>query len=66
LLTMRYLCEPRRRRGSEQVLWENVLREFADHPNISFAYPTQRFFTTAGDLAADSAANAHITHSAHG
>ncbi len=46
LLTMRYLCEPRRRRGSEQVLWENVLREFAQHPNISFAYPTQRFFTT--------------------
>ncbi len=47
LLTMRYLCEPRRRRGSEQVLWENVLREFANHPNISFAYPTQRFITTA-------------------
>jgi small-conductance mechanosensitive channel len=46
LLTMRYLCEPRRRRGSEQVLWENVLREFATHDNISFAYPTQRFFTT--------------------
>lgn len=47
LLTMRYLCDPRKRRGSEQVLWESVLREFAKNPNISFAYPTQRFFTTA-------------------
>lgn len=50
LLTMRYLCEPRRRRGSEQVLWENVLREFAKHPEISLAYPTQRFFTTGVEV----------------
>ena len=47
LLTMRYLCEPRRRRGSEQFLWENVLREFAKNPNISLAYPTLRYYTTA-------------------
>jgi len=47
LLTMRYLCEPRRRRGSEQVLWENVLREFAKNPDISLAYPTLRYYTTA-------------------
>ncbi|MEL7510942.1 MAG: mechanosensitive ion channel domain-containing protein [Cyanobacteria bacterium J06554_3] len=51
LLTMRYLCEPRRRRGSEQVLWENVLREFAKSPEISLAYPTQRFYATAVDVA---------------
>ncbi len=50
LLTMRYLCDPRRRRGSEQVLWENVLRELAKNPKISLAYPTQRFFTTAVDV----------------
>ena len=50
LLTMRYLCEPRRRRGSEQVIWENVLREFARNPGISLAYPTQRFFMTAVDV----------------
>ncbi|MEM6450502.1 MAG: mechanosensitive ion channel domain-containing protein [Cyanobacteria bacterium P01_D01_bin.105] len=49
LLTMRYLCEPRRRRGSEQVLWENVLREFAKNPSISLAYPTLRYYTTAVD-----------------
>ena len=50
LLTMRYLCEPRRRRGSEQVLWESVLREFAKNPGISLAYPTQRLFMTAVDV----------------
>ena len=55
LLTMRYLCEPRRRRGSEQVLWENVLREFAKKPEISLAYPTQRFFTTAVEVDAPAA-----------
>ncbi|NJM97442.1 MAG: mechanosensitive ion channel family protein [Phormidesmis sp. RL_2_1] len=52
LLTMRYLCEPRSRRGSEQFLWENVLREFAKNPEISLAYPTQRFYATAVDVAA--------------
>ena len=52
LLTMRYLCEPRRRRGSEQVLWENVLREFAKNDDISLAYPTHRFYMTSVDTAA--------------
>jgi len=44
LLTIRYLCEPRRRRGSEDALWEDVLDEFAKYPDIDFAYPTQRFY----------------------
>jgi small-conductance mechanosensitive channel len=44
LLTIRYLCEPRRRRGGEQAIWEDILREFAEHEDIDFAYPTQRFF----------------------
>ncbi|MGB3765612.1 MAG: mechanosensitive ion channel family protein [Phormidesmis sp.] len=51
LLTMRYLCEPRRRRGSEQVVWESVLREFAKNDDISLAYPTQRFYATSVDMA---------------
>ena len=51
LLTLRYLCEPRRRRGSEQVLWEGILREFAKNDEISLAYPTHRFYTTAVDMA---------------
>ncbi|MDH3673871.1 MAG: mechanosensitive ion channel family protein, partial [Anaerolineae bacterium] len=44
LLTLRYLCEPRRRRSTEQAIWEDILKAFAQHPDIEFAYPTQRFF----------------------
>lgn len=44
LLTMRYLCEPRRRRGSEQAMWEDILDAFAAEPDIDFAYPTQRLY----------------------
>lgn len=43
LLTIRYLCEPRQRRGTEEAIWEDILRTFAKQSNISFAYPTQRF-----------------------
>ncbi|MBD3366941.1 MAG: mechanosensitive ion channel [Candidatus Eisenbacteria bacterium] len=46
LLTMRYLCRPRRRRGTEQFIWEDVLEAFAREPDIDFAYPTQRFYST--------------------
>jgi small-conductance mechanosensitive channel len=44
LLTMRYLCDPRRRRGSEEAIWEDVLDAFAARNDIDFAYPTQRFY----------------------
>jgi small-conductance mechanosensitive channel len=45
LLTLRYLCEPRQRRASEQAIWEDILRVFAAEPKIEFAYPTQRFYS---------------------
>jgi small-conductance mechanosensitive channel len=44
LLTIRYICEPRRRRDSEQAIWEDILREFTKCADIDFAYPTQRFY----------------------
>jgi len=44
-LTIRYLCEPRRRRSSTAKMWEEILREFAKRDDIDFAYPTQRFFS---------------------
>jgi small-conductance mechanosensitive channel len=44
LLTIRYLCEPQRRRDSAQVIWEDILKEFVGHEDIDFAYPTQRFY----------------------
>ena len=44
LLTIRYLCEPRKRRVSEQVILEDILREFAKHDDLDFAYKTARGF----------------------
>ena len=44
LLTIRYLSKPRHRRSSEHAIWEDILKAFAEHPDIEFAYPTQRFF----------------------
>jgi len=44
LLTIRYLCDPRRRRTTEQSIWEDILHAFAERDDIDFAYPTQRFY----------------------
>ena len=44
LLTLRYLCPPKQRRSIEQIVVEETLRQFAQHPDIHFAYPTTRFF----------------------
>ena len=51
LLTMRYLCEPRRRRDSEQTIWKDVLAEFDKHDDIELAYNTMRIYRT--DAAAE-------------
>lgn len=45
MLTMRFLCDPRQRRGYEQAIWEEVLKEFSNNEDIDFAYPTQRFYS---------------------
>lgn len=45
LLTMRYICDARRRRITEHEIWEDVLKAFAAQKEIEFAYPTQRFFS---------------------
>lgn len=44
LLTMRYVCDPRRRRTTEHEIWQDVLTAFASNADIEFAYPTQRFY----------------------
>jgi small-conductance mechanosensitive channel len=44
VLTIRYLCEPRKRRASEHAIWEDILKEFSRQANIEFAYPTTRFY----------------------
>ena len=43
-LTIRYLIEPRKRRGTEHAIWEDVLTEFARCPDIELAYQTTRSF----------------------
>ena len=45
LLTIRYLCNPRKRRITSQLIWEDVLEKFAENNKIDFAYPTTRFYT---------------------
>jgi small-conductance mechanosensitive channel len=49
MLTMRFLCDPRQRRGYEQTIWEYVLNEFAKCEDIDFAYPTQRFYNNKSE-----------------
>jgi small-conductance mechanosensitive channel len=49
MLTIRYLCDPRQRRGSEQAIWEDILDVFAAHDDIDFAYPTQRFYSNQSE-----------------
>ena len=44
LLTLRHLCEPRRRREITQDIWEAVLDAFAECDDIDLAYPTRRYF----------------------
>jgi len=43
-LTIRYLTGPRRRRGSQEEIWEEILDIFAAEPKLDFAYPTQRLY----------------------
>jgi len=45
LLTMRFICPVRERRGLSQRIWEAVLAAFAEEDGIDFAYPTQRLYT---------------------
>lgn len=41
-LTIRHLCDPRRRRTTGQAMWEDILDSFAETDDIELAYPTMR------------------------
>ena len=41
---MRYLCRPRQRRSTLHLVVQDMLKEFAQHDDIDFAYPTVRYF----------------------
>jgi small-conductance mechanosensitive channel len=49
LLTLRYLCEPRKRRSSEEKISEDILSRFADCDDVDFAYPTYRIYDNVGE-----------------
>jgi small-conductance mechanosensitive channel len=49
LLTMRFLCDPRKRRTTEEVILEEVLEEFGKCKDIDFAYPTMRFYNNLSE-----------------
>lgn len=44
---LRYFCRNDQRRLTETKIWEDVLAAFAQHKDIDFAYPTQRFYNNA-------------------
>ncbi|MEJ2720032.1 MAG: mechanosensitive ion channel [bacterium] len=48
-LTIRYICEPRRRRSSEGAIWEDVLAAFSKEDSIDFAYPTTRYYDNVAE-----------------
>ncbi len=43
-LTLRYLTDPRNRRGMQETIWEDILTAFSKHDNIDLAYPTTRMY----------------------
>ncbi len=42
ILTIRYLTDPRKRRGTTHAIWEDILDRFQEHDTIRLAYPTMR------------------------
>jgi small-conductance mechanosensitive channel len=53
MLTIRYIVNPRMRRGTEQQMWEDILDAFSQEPDIDLAYNTTRFYTTPDRSQAD-------------
>jgi small-conductance mechanosensitive channel len=45
LLTIRYLTQPRKRRTTQEKIWESILDAFFAESAIDFAYPTTRFYS---------------------
>lgn len=44
LLSVRYLCDVKKRRSTTEIISESILEEFSKHNDIDFAYPTTRFY----------------------
>lgn len=48
-LTIRYLINPRKGRGTTQSIWEQIFDRFAEHDDIHFAYPTIRYYNVPNE-----------------
>ncbi|PKL82314.1 MAG: mechanosensitive ion channel protein MscS [Ignavibacteriae bacterium HGW-Ignavibacteriae-3] len=48
-LTVRFMCDPRKRRDTEEAIFEDILNEFSKCSDIDFAYPTQRFYNNQNE-----------------
>lgn len=46
MLTIRFLCEPRQKRGETEKLWESILGVIAEEEMLELAYPTSRVVRT--------------------
>jgi len=44
---MRYLGDPKKRRASQEILWEGLLSILARRNDIDLAYPPRRFYNNA-------------------
>jgi small-conductance mechanosensitive channel len=44
LLTLRFICPVRQRRGLSEKIWEAILEAFGNESDIDLAYPTRRFY----------------------
>jgi len=42
VLTIRYICDPRKRRQTESFIWEKILEEFEKLPDVVITYGTRR------------------------
>jgi small-conductance mechanosensitive channel len=51
-LNMRYLADTRKMRTTEHCIAQKVLKEFAKHPDIDFAYPTYRIHQIGEEIPA--------------
>jgi small-conductance mechanosensitive channel len=60
MLTLRYLCRPRERRGSASQLWERLLDAFGEYSDVTLAYPTQRINISREALATDPDASPEV------
>jgi small-conductance mechanosensitive channel len=47
LLTVRFICPVRQRRGMAEEIWESILARFGAEQDIDFAYPTTRLYSNS-------------------